>query len=316
MWGHLTPSEVKTRGHPPFEDPTKDIRASKDPTATAVLGVVILVFRRWRVVGWGATSILSLTVMALQVVLQWSWLSACIVTMGAPVGLFTYSESDRKKQRQTGADVSTEVIIKVPTNSAGNLGLFHLSEEEQKEKHHVNIWQESCQGLRQASLNCVALDHIYHLVNSPSPFLRGRRSFNTGRSSSIQILGVSHHSRQRHKKTYHHMVPSVHYRDHIFNWQQNCLDVISVHIANCRLVVLLVAAVFLSLPFCLYPGLVCCQASTLVVELFCGHSLFAVYHFEDKSSPTEALYSPRRTTVTPQSKMHPIKGPHLRVKIV
>jgi len=71
-----------------------------------------------------------------------------------------------------------------------------------------------------------------------------------------------------------------------------------------------------SLTVCLSSGLVCCQVSTLVVELFCGHSLFAVYHCKNKSRPTEAFHSPREDNCDPSVQMHQIKGPHLRVKIV
>lgn len=43
--------------------------------------------------------------------------------MRAPVGLFTYNESERKKQRQTGADVSTAVKNKVANKLSRNPGL-------------------------------------------------------------------------------------------------------------------------------------------------------------------------------------------------
>lgn len=99
---------------------------------------------------------------------------------------------------------------------------------------------------------------------------------------SIQLRQVSHHSCRRNKNHFTIWCFQSTTRDNIFNWQHNCLDVISV----CMVVV--------GGPLSL--GLVRWQASALAMrQWFLGCSLFAVYHkspFTEKkrSVPVEWLY--------------------------
>lgn len=159
-------------------------------------------------------------------------------------------------------------------------------------------------------------DHIYHLVNSPSAFLRGRRSFNTGRSSSIQILGVSHHSRQRHKKhitiwCLQSTTEIIFSTDNKTVWMLSLFTWGTAGLWCCWLLLSFFPSLSVSLlalsavkPL---PWWWSCSVDILYLQ-------FIIVRIN--KAPQKLFIPPRRTTVTPQSKMHPIKGPHLRVKIV
>lgn len=109
MWKQWTRPEVEVGGHA-FEDTAEDVWSGKDATAGTLTMIVFVVRSRGVASGWawGGGAILSLTVVALQVVLQTGRLGASVVTMRAAIGFLSW-EAKKETEKQKGKDRENSV---------------------------------------------------------------------------------------------------------------------------------------------------------------------------------------------------------------